>query len=83
MPMAERQRRRAERDLREATERSLVAQRGATTRARRQRDKARQSAANGQCPCCGRTFADLARHMAAKHPEHGPLGEHNEGEGMT
>lgn len=24
--------------------------------------------ANGVCPCCTRTFANLARHMKAKHP---------------
>lgn len=24
---------------------------------------------NGVCPCCGRTFAPLARHVADKHPE--------------
>lgn len=24
--------------------------------------------ANGVCPCCNRTFADLARHMQSKHP---------------
>lgn len=24
---------------------------------------------NGVCPCCNRTFANLARHMASKHPE--------------
>lgn len=23
----------------------------------------------GVCPCCNRTFADLARHMQSKHPE--------------
>lgn len=25
-------------------------------------------AAAGVCPCCSRTFQDLARHMASKHP---------------
>lgn len=24
---------------------------------------------NGVCPCCGRTFAPLAKHVATKHPE--------------
>lgn len=24
---------------------------------------------NGVCPCCGRTFAPLAKHVASKHPE--------------
>lgn len=23
----------------------------------------------GVCPCCNRTFSDLARHMATKHPD--------------
>lgn len=25
--------------------------------------------ANGVCPCCNRTFKDLQKHMATKHPE--------------
>lgn len=25
---------------------------------------------NGVCPCCNRTFQDLARHMGTKHPEY-------------
>lgn len=40
-------------------------------------DKAEQSlhrhktrASNGVCPCCQRTFKQLARHMAAKHPDY-------------
>jgi hypothetical protein len=27
---------------------------------------------NGVCPCCNRTFADLAKHMASKHPTFEP-----------
>ena len=26
---------------------------------------------NGVCPCCSRTFTNLQRHMATKHPEYG------------
>lgn len=26
--------------------------------------------ANGVCPCCNRTFKDLARHMAGQHPDY-------------
>ncbi len=26
--------------------------------------------ANGTCPCCTRTFTNLARHIAAKHPDY-------------
>lgn len=62
------------------TEASLRAQRGATTRARNQRDKDRKRIAAGVCPCCNRTFANVARHMASQHPEFGPLGEHDQTE---
>lgn len=27
---------------------------------------------NGVCPCCHRSFVQLARHMATKHPNYGP-----------
>lgn len=59
------QRRIAERDLREQTERQLAAQKGATTKARRR-------AAAALCPCCNRSFVQLRRHMAAKHPDYDP-----------
>jgi crotonobetainyl-CoA:carnitine CoA-transferase CaiB-like acyl-CoA transferase len=67
-------RRNAERDLRQHTERQLIAQRAAATRARNQRDRIQQRAAAGVCPCCNRTFKQLARHMKAKHPDFGPEG---------
>jgi hypothetical protein len=57
----------AERDLREDTERRLRAQKAATTRAKRRH-------AAGTCPCCARSFVQLKRHMAAKHPDY--LAEH-------
>jgi hypothetical protein len=43
-------------------ERSHAATRGHLTRQRKR-------VAAGVCPCCHRTFQQLARHMAAKHPE--------------
>jgi hypothetical protein len=49
------------------TERRLRAQKGATTRAKKR-------AVAATCPCCGRSFSQLRRHMAAKHPE--ALAEH-------
>lgn len=61
---------------REQLRASLSAQRGQTTKARNERDRMRARAAVGVCPCCGRTFKQLARHMKAKHPEFGPVGEH-------
>ena len=57
----------SERDQAKASER---AQRAAATRARNQRDKERKRVGNGVCPCCNRSFTDLRRHMASKHPEH-------------
>ncbi len=27
---------------------------------------------NGVCPCCSRTFQNLQRHIATKHPDFGP-----------
>jgi hypothetical protein len=59
------QRLRAERDLREDTERRLSAQKGATTRAKRRH-------AAGVCPCCHRSFKQLRDHMATKHPDYDP-----------
>lgn len=60
-----RQRMTAERELREHTERKLAAQKGATT-------KARKRHAAALCPCCNRSFVQLRRHMAAKHPDYDP-----------
>lgn len=47
---------------RDAAEASLQATKGVVTRMKR-----RVSA--GTCPCCKRTFSQLAAHMAMKHPE--------------
>ena len=33
--------------------------------------KLRRRIKNGTCPCCHRTFKQLAAHMAAKHPGYG------------
>jgi hypothetical protein len=49
-------------DQRDAAERSLRATRGVVTRFRRR-------VSNGVCPCCKRTFKDLARHMHTQHPD--------------
>lgn len=46
------------------TEHRLRAQKGLAT-------KLRHRAAAGVCPCCNRTFANLARHMGTKHPDYG------------
>jgi len=51
----------AERDQIQA---SLSATKGQVT-------KLKKRVAAGVCPCCGRTFQQLSRHMANKHPEYG------------
>lgn len=51
-----------QREARERAERRASAARGQVTRL-----KNRASA--GVCPCCNRSFAALARHMATKHPQ--------------
>lgn len=51
----------AARDQAETAERRRRAAKGQLT-------KVKNRVANGVCPCCNRTFADLARHMETKHP---------------
>lgn len=58
----EQRRRKAARDLLAAEERSHAATRGHLTRQKKR-------VANGVCPCCHRTFKQLAAHMKNKHPE--------------
>ena len=55
-------------DQRLAAERSAAAVRGPMT-------KLRKRASNGVCPCCHRTFQQLARHMANKHPDYADQGD--------
>lgn len=50
-----------QRDRAEREERRVSAAKGQITRLKNR-------ASHGVCPCCNRTFADLARHMAGKHP---------------
>lgn len=45
------------------------AQKAAKTRIKNQRDRERERTAAGVCPCCGRTFKQLARHMERQHPD--------------
>lgn len=55
----------SEREARERTERRLSAANGAKT-------KLRNRIKNGVCPCCTRSFTNLAAHMKTKHPEFQP-----------
>ena len=47
----------------ESLNRSLSAQQGQIT-------KIKNRIANGVCPCCNRSFANLARHITVKHPNY-------------
>jgi hypothetical protein len=60
----EQQRHEATRDLLAQEERSHAATRGHLTRTKKR-------VGAGVCPCCHRTFRQLARHMEAKHPDYG------------
>lgn len=48
-------------DQQQAAERRVAAARGQVTRLKNR-------IGNGVCPCCHRTFQQLSRHMATKHP---------------
>jgi hypothetical protein len=50
-----------EADQRRAAERQVTAYKGTVTRMKKR-------TAAGICPCCQRTFQQLARHMAGQHP---------------
>ncbi len=52
---------RSERQKKEAAERRAAAARGQVT-------KIKNRVGHGVCPCCNRTFENLARHMTSKHP---------------
>jgi hypothetical protein len=51
-----------QRDMRQTAERQAAAARGQVTKL-----KKRTSA--GTCPCCTRTFANMAEHMKKQHPD--------------
>lgn len=55
--------RRAALDQAETAERRRRAAKGQLT-------KVKKRVAAGVCPCCNRTFQDLARHMAGQHPDY-------------
>lgn len=75
---AEKQRERIERlkHLVESRERDiqfeqtrLTAERRAHSATKGKLTKVRKRAAHGVCPCCSRTFANVARHVAGQHPK--------------
>jgi hypothetical protein len=38
----------------------------------REVERLKQRAANGVCPCCTRTFSNVAQHIKEKHPQYRP-----------
>jgi hypothetical protein len=50
------------------TSAELIAMRDQLDAANRESARLAKRAANGVCPCCGRSFVQLARHMKVKHP---------------
>ena len=52
------------------TKKSLIAQKGQTT-------KLKNRVSNGVCPCCNRSFVNLQRHMKTKHPKEVKSGKGN------
>lgn len=59
-----------ERARHDQTKASLTGTKAAATRARNERDRIKARVVAGVCPCCTRTFKQLARHMKAKHPDY-------------
>ena len=58
-------------DIKWQREQRLVAERQVTA-AKGQITKLKKRANAGVCPCCNRTFANMAAHMKTKHPDHDP-----------
>ena len=56
-------------DRLDAERKTLETERKATAALKRQMKKVHTRVGNGVCPCCNRSFANLQRHMAGKHPE--------------
>jgi hypothetical protein len=52
-----------QREQRQAEERRVRSLKGVITRTKRR-------VAHGVCPCCNRTFKDLASHMEGQHPDY-------------
>lgn len=70
----ERNQARQERDVAQANERAERARANHEQKCRKAARttlrKARERIAAGVCPCCTRTFQQLARHMKSKHPHY-------------
>jgi hypothetical protein len=54
---------------REMAERESAMEAKRAAKATNKLERIKKRVQNGVCPCCNRTFQNLARHMATKHPE--------------
>ncbi len=61
--------RRLQAELNSANHLRLVAEKALKSEVTKRR-KIEKRVANGVCPCCNRTFEDLARHMSTKHKDY-------------
>ena len=69
--------------LNEANHARLVAE-NALKSEQSKRRKIEKRVANGVCPCCNRTFEDLARHMSTKHKDYAlPAGKQKQIAGLV
>lgn len=66
---AERRAKESEIKKREWAEQEARVESRARVRAENKLKRVNKRVQNGVCPCCKRTFENLARHMATKHPE--------------
>ena len=57
-------------NARAAQEREVERQQRRVSAARGQTTRIKNRIAKGQCPCCGKAFADLAAHMESRHPDY-------------
>src|SRR4029434_11006197 len=67
-----------EKELRQDAERRLASAqedvrilRARITKAEAEAKRQAKRTAGGVCPCCNRSFVQLARHMKSQHPDHG------------
>ncbi len=61
---------RREKVERRAAEEIIKAERRSKRNIKGQLTKLKKRVANGVCPCCNRTFANLHRHISRQHPDY-------------
>ena len=69
MGKSDEQRRKEAERQRAASDAALQAERDQRLAAERELKRSKQRAKGGACPCCNRTFVQLARHIKTQHPD--------------